>query len=421
MRKTKFSFLLAFSLVGLFYSCSSSVKNSATFIIWTDRQEIVSYTELFNSLQNKIKAVVVYKPRLSNSLPPAKDEEKPDLVIGSWLKNERTRKNFRPLDNLLSPDAVNASTIYAPLLEYGKTAGKQYLLPVSFNLPLVLFAAKNEYLLPDNYSLTLDQIRDTAANFNNKNKNDFYVKMGFAPSWDKEFLYTVTKNFAPCFKEKGTSFIWNDENLLKAVRYIRTWTEEKNTSVTAEQDFQFKYLYTPKYRQVTEERILFAYSTSGEIFNHSFEQIGDIDYRWITINQKTPVEDDIVSMAIYKNSKNPQASQKFIVWFFNENSQKMMLDRTAQMNLASSTFGIASGFSSLRSVNEHFFPTYYRNLLGNLPSEKTLSEPQAFPSRWSSLKERVIYPYLFDALKSNSTTESKELQDLLNAWAKQFD
>ena len=166
-------FAAIFIFCGLFFGCKTQDNSPDTFIIWTDREEFVSYSELFNSIQDKTKAVIVYKKRLASSLPPAKDEEKPDLIAGSWLKNDSTRKLFRPLDSLLSKDSIDVSTLYEPLVEYGKIFGSQYLLPVSFNLPLFVFSSKNEDKIPNQHSLSLEQIKELAGDFNAVNKKGF--------------------------------------------------------------------------------------------------------------------------------------------------------------------------------------------------------------------------------------------------------
>ena len=77
MKKIFAAFLLVstfFVSLAVLSGCkTNSHKN--TFIIWTDRKVMVSYAELFNSSQNKTKAIIVFKTGLSNSLPPARDEE----------------------------------------------------------------------------------------------------------------------------------------------------------------------------------------------------------------------------------------------------------------------------------------------------------------------------------------------------------
>ena len=415
-------FLSAFFVSGfVLTSCLGRPYRPDTFLIWTDCKELVSYTELYNTIHGKSKAVVVYKEHLASSLPPAKDEEKPDLVVGSWLKNSQTRRLFRPLDKLLSEDNIDSSTFYSPLLKYGVLAGKQYLLPVSFNLPLFIFSSKNEDKIPDPYSLSVEQVKEIAGEFNAQNKKGLYTRMGFAPSWDDEFLYEVTKIFGPCFKIKGNELTWDSEKLEKAVSYIKEWTKQKNTDSTAEQDFQFKYLYTPKYRQIAAERTLFAYTTSSSLFRVSSEQLGDISFRWLSGNGNIPVKDDIVCLALYHSTKNARQAEAFVKWFFQEQNQKSMLERSAKMKLDTATFGIASGFSAIKGVNEHLFPTYYTNLLGNLPAEDKLEAPQAFSERWQSLKERVVFPYLNGVIKTDGGEKTESLEKLLNTWSKQFE
>ena len=129
----------------------------------------------------------------------------------------------------------------------------------------------------------------------------------------------------------------------------------------------------------------------------------------------------MVSMAIYRKSRRPKEAEDFIAWFFQAENQKSMLERAKKMDLSSMTFGISGGFSSLHTVNELVFPTYYHTLLGNLPSEKSLAAPYAFPSRWVSLKERVVYPYLISAGNTNQEKQTESITQLLSAWEKQFD
>lgn len=414
--------LAAFALSALVISCTQKAAvDEHPAIVWTDRPEIASYVELFNGSQSKAKAVVVYKERLANSLPPAKDEERPDVIIGSWLKNGNIKKNFAPLNPLFIKGQLDPAQLYKPLIDYGKSGGRQYLFPLSFNLPVVIFSVRNAQLLPDSYMLTPDEIRDTAAAFNTKSDHDIYTHMGFAPSWDSEFLYTLAKLNGAHFKEKANTFIWNKESLDKTVSYVRSWSEQINTSTTAEQDFAFKYLYTPKYRQVDSGRSLFAYGTSTDLFSISYEQLGSIDFRWIQTDNQIPVEDNIVMAGIYQRSYNAAAAKAFLLWLFQEDTQKALLERAAKMNLGSAAFGIAGGFSSVRDVTEKSFPLYYRTLLGNLPPENALQAPHSFPTRWTSLKERTILPYLEEATKTDSKKTVKPIEERIASWSKQFE
>lgn len=393
---------------------------SKPIVIWTDRAELASYTEVFNTSQTRAKAVIVYKTNIASSLPPSKNEQAPDIVIGSWLKNSKIKKNFMTLDYMFSEQQLNPSIFYHELLSYGTAGDCQYLLPVSFNLPVVIFSKNNESLVTQNRTISTDEIQKTASTFNSKNKDGVFTTMGFAPSWNSDFLYLVTKIRETSFKEKGATFTWNEQTLANTISYIQNWTKTCNGSTTEEQDFSFKYLYTPDYKQVTSGRCLFAYTSSGKLFDTSPEQIADINYKWIANDGKTPVEDDIVTMGLCKNSKNTTAAELFIKWFFKEETQKKLIARAADMHLGSASFGIAGGFSSVRSVDEHVFPIYYQMLLGNLPGSDSLTVPLILPPKWANIKERIVIPYLTDAVKTDSTAKLKSMADRIADWMKQY-
>ena len=411
-------FLLLLSNFSLltFLSCGSSTP----VVIWTDRPEIVSYVEFFNVAQNKSKAVVVYKDKLAVSLPPAKDEKAPDIVIGSFLRNSRIKKNFASVDRVFNRRGINPSSIYAPLLEYGKINGRQYLIPLSFNMPMMIFAQKNHDLIAESMLIDSDTIRDAAASFNQKSKDEVFLKMGYAPSWNANFIYHVAKMNGIEFTEKGNVFSWNSYALADTIEYIKKWSMDKNGGTSQEQDFSFKYLYAPSYKLVSSDRCLFAYIKSDDFFNISSEQTESIAFHWLGKGEKIFVNDDMTSLGLYRKTKNARAAYEFINWFFTESTQKNLLERAMRMNLDTQTFGICSGLSSIKVVNERVFPAYYKTLLGKMPAETALVAPLPLPSRWESLKERVIMPYLSEVTSTNSTAAIKSMDERISAWRNQF-
>lgn len=411
--------LLAFaSTTLLLVSCTNSKDEN--LIIWTNDYSVVSYVELFNYTHPYTKAVAVYKESPVRSLPPASDEARPDIVIGSWQKNTSTRKYFKNLDYMFEEGSLNKNSFYSQLVNYGVINNKQYLLPVSFNIPAVVFSSKNEELINTEHFLTLDAIKDISSSYNKKNKSDNYTAMGYGISWDSSFLYLTTKLFGASYSEKGKSFSYNSDSIDYAVNYLLDWTRQLNTNTSNESNFQFKYLYMPKYHQITTDRCLFTYMTSNEFFTLSNEQSSGLSFRWISQDKKSPIEDDVVTMGIYKNAKHVSQAEEFITWFFNENNQKSMLERMNSMNIDSRTFGIAGGFSSIKNVNELVYPTFYRQLLGNVPSESYLEVPNILPMRWPNIKNRVIIPYLTESTNTDIEEEVKELPSRIAEWNRQY-
>lgn len=401
-----------------FIACSKS--NDKTLIIWTNNTEIVSYVELFNATHEKTKAVVIYKKEPARALPPSKDEPTPDIIIGPWLKNSFTRKYFSSLDYLWAEKKVSKTQFYQKLLDYGSINEKQYLLPVSFNLPLMVFSIRNESLVGNDHYLDFEHIKKISSKFNTMNDKETYTNMGFGPSWNNEFLYTLTKLNGVSYREKSTSFLWDQEAMKNSINQVKYWTSFCNTDTTAEQNFQFKYLYMPFYRQVTSGRCLLSYTTSDKLFTLTDSQSSSVSFRWIVQDNKIPVEDNILTMGLYKGAENSAQAEVFISWFFNEETQQKLIERTENMKLDSVNFGIAGGFSSIREVNEKFYPAYYRQLLGNMPPEDFLTLPNILPYRWESLKTNVILPYLTDNTNTNEKKNNSTLEERITEWTKQF-
>jgi len=408
-------FFAAIILAASFLLCSCDEPEQSRIIIWTSSAEFAQYTELFNFTHPGSNAVIVYKENPAQELPPAKDELPPDIVIGSWLCTDKTQKQFKSLDYLFDRQTISSSMFYNQLLEAGKIRKTQYLLPVSFNLPAVIFAESNKDFISENYTMTLDQIKAAGLSYNEKNKKGTFSRIGFLPSANDDFLYLTTKLYRVDFREEKGQIVWSDLRLRNVVSYDRDWIINTNGSAQEEQDFAYKYLFMPDYRQVTSGRTLLAYTTSNKMFGYMKNQELNIDYRWIAGDDFIPIEDSLLMTGIYTKARNEQGATEFLTWFFDSENQKEILERKIQMELNNEMFGIADGFSSLRDVTEHVLPIYYNQLLTNLPPAQLLKVPQKLPARWDSYKSVVVEPYLNSAI----TTDSKaSMGDYEAEWRK---
>ncbi len=413
---------LFLSLTMLFFSlflvaCDEKTQEQR-LVIWTDCPEFSQYIELFNKTHKDKSAILVYKENPALSLPPAKDEIVPDIIIGSWLRNENTTRYFKQIDSLFDRKSIASTDFYPQLLESGKVRKTQYLLPVSFNLPAIIFSTKNKDLISENYTITLEQIRKIASEYNTKNKNDVYSKIGFTPLSNEGFLYLAAKLYNADIYEGKNQLEWNEENLQKSIDFMRDWIRTENTSPQIEEEFAYKYLFMPYYRQVTSDRTLFAYTTSDVLLKAIKNQDLQIDYRWVCQDDVIPIEDSYTMLGIYKKAKNVVGATEFITWFFQSDNQKQILERKIDFNLDTDLFGIAGGFSSIRDVNEHILPIYYTHLLSNLPPATMLEVPQKLPIRWDSVKSSVIDVYLRESVVAEDKTTVPSIRSLETEWRK---
>ncbi len=421
MKRICLALCIVFSIV--FLGCKNKSKpivNLNPIIIWTESPDFASCVELFNATHENEKAIVIYKESVSKALHSVSNEQVPDIVIGSWLKNSQTRKYFSQLDFLFQEQQIFRSSFYSKILDYGMLNDKQYLIPVSFNLPAIIFNKKNESYVESTHLLNVAQIKQFAGNFNKKNKSDVYTAIGYAPSWDPEFLYELAKLNGAQFREKGVSFTWNPQAIENIITSTKEWTIARNGSTSIEQNFQFKYLFMPKYRQVSTDHCLFAYETSNNFFPLIDSQNSSLSFRWLEKDSHICIEDDIVTMGLYKHSKNKNFAYKFIVWFNNEETQKALIERKHKMNLDIISFGIAGGFSAIKAVNEKYYPLYYRQVLGNMPSENYFELPKILPYRWPNLKKNVILPFLQESCNTDEKKECKTIEQRIQDWKKTY-
>ena len=397
--KKSVRFACVLLLCAVFFA-GCSLKRETLVTIWTDIPEFTEYGELFNDTHDKKKVILVYKKNPSEAIASKTEKNPPDIVVAPWLRTDKTSRFFRSIDTIFDGNGITQSIFYPQLLEAGKIRQSYYLLPVSFNLPAVIFSRENAAAVADNYTLSIERIKEAGAAFNVRQRNGVYTRIGFAPQAGNRFLYFTVKAKGAQFRESKSSFTWNADKLSDAIAYLRDWSKNVNTSSETERDFIYKYLSMPNFKRVTSGRTLFSYITSDALFSLTPEQSEMLDYRWIYDGNKIPIEDSFVTLGIPKRAKHPNAAYDFIEWFLSTETQRTILERKAKHNLDIYRFGIAGGFSSIREVNEHILPLYKTMLLTNTPPTDMLGIPEKLPADWELIKEQIIVPYIRDEVQN---------------------
>lgn len=373
-------------------------------VLWTNNVDFVSFAELFNSKQDKIRVVAYYYDAPVNKLTAAAPSAGPDILAGSYLQAGMEKKYFSNLNSLFGKKGpLLRDAFYEPLLKSCAVGEKQFLIPVSFNLPALVFYSGNYESVLGAAMLSFDTVKEISRKFNAKNKNGVYTSMGFGPLWSNDFLYLVFKDKGVYFNVGAKEISYTENMFEKSVDYVKDWVGEINEGVKNEEDFAFKYLYMPFYNQVQNNRCLFSFASSREILSLSNDKIRDLDFRWICNDGKIQIEDDFASIGIHSKSKQKAAAKKFILWLLNEKTQRGLLERKFKMGLENDSFGIAGGFSSLKAATEKTFPLYYRVMISNTPVADLLAAPQAFPANWERIKKHVVEPYIMAACSGDDS------------------
>jgi hypothetical protein len=389
---------------------SCALFPAKTAVLWTDRSEFAFYAAEFNAAQSKYKIEVRYFDSPAGEL--IRTEEHPDIVAGSWLKSASTRVYFKTLDHFFGKNFPE-SAFYARLLAIGSIDGAQFLLPVSFNVPALIFA-RNKAALSNPFTIGLDEMKRLGGDYNSAT-DGVYTRMGFSPLWDDNFLFITAVLFKAAFQE-AEPLAWNAAALDRAMSFVYDWITEVNGGVQAVDDFYFKYFYEPPATLALSERILFTYMSSDKLFTLPEERRSSLDFRWIAEGSAIPLAESAVYMGLPKNGKAPGAAAAFVRWFYQAGTQRRLLEHSKSTRAIETSFGISGGFSALRTVTEQVFPLFYPGLLGHMPPADFLSPANILPGNWTAVKERVILPYLHDRARSPDRGQVSPLERRLAEW-----
>ena len=392
----------------IFYSCGGS----KTIQIWTDCPEIAFYGEYFNSTQNQYKAAVRYYEYPAEEMENA--EQSPDIIAGRWIKNVSIASNFKSLDDLFGAKKLSRNVFYPRLLAVGRIDRYQYLLPVSFNIPALIFLSGRENEFSNPFTVNFAEIKNLSKNYNTELKGA-YTRMGFSPLWSDDFLLVTAILFGASFRE-DSPLAWDSHALDTSMNFVYNWTHEINTNNQMEGDFTFKYFFEPPEKLIQSGRILFSYMSSNNLFTLKEDVKNNLDFRWIMEDNKIPITEGTVYMGIPKKSKSQKAAMVFMQWFFRVENQRQLLDYCKSKRINESVFGICNGFSALSPVTEQIFPQFYPVLLGSMPPSENLIPRNSLPVNWSVIKDRVVLPYLHDRARAVNSDEIPPLEKRLNDW-----
>jgi ABC-type glycerol-3-phosphate transport system substrate-binding protein len=404
--------IIVFTLFILYLSACSSNSNS-TIILWTDKPEMAAYVEEFNSIQDKYRVEIVYKKDPGNAL--SLSDIPGDLIVSEYLNSPGTIELFSSLEDLYKENRMDLSIFYSGLLDLGYKQEELLLLPVSFNLPTVMFKKSivNEDIPP--FYMNSTDMETASKNFNINSDAGFEI-MGFSPRWESEFLFINAVLMEANFQLLNSGLLsWENQKVLDSLEFSMNWSEEINGGLEQEEDFTTKFLYDPPYKLIEENRILFYYSDLVNFFDIAPEKRKNLDFRWIASDTQIPVFGNILFTGIPEKAKNKKGSIEFIHWFFNPDTQKNLLKSTQIKRL--DTFGFANGFSSLPEINNNELAIIYPNLIGNIPQEASLIFPKALPLYWLELKTTVIQPWLYKQTSTNP--QDITLQMAIEDWLKQ--
>ncbi len=379
-------------------------------VLWTNVPDLVPAVELYNASQDDHVVELVYHTELASALRLA--ETRPDLVIGTSISDRATAGMMQPLDRLMRRE-LEEDAFYADLLASGVRNGRQHLLPVSFNLPLVYFAGG-----PVDAGTPIiigpQEIRARGDEFNEA-RNGSWMRVAYSPIWNPAFLYQYlrTHGFVAREAQNGAP-VWPIEALLGGISGAREWMSDHG-GLEADRAFQERYLYDPQIELVRRGRVAYGYHTSDRFLLLSDVRRAGLRYRWFGTTDEIRVLERIVYAGIPAGAASRRGAERFLADLFNVERQVEIMESTLRKR--ASVFGIVGGFSSLWRVTERHMPVLYPQLEGMIPPAGWLRFPPAQPRHWMNLVPQVVEPWLMREVAQAAQT--RDLESSVRTWLMQ--
>ena len=368
-----------------------------TVTLCTDRAEFSAYAETFNVSQDEFLIEILYRSNPVDSM--LKKEIIPDLIIAEGLSDPNLLDRFEPVSSLFREDRIDSKGFYQDLLRLGRREKTQFVLPLNFDLPTVVFRSGSFQEKQNSLLMPLDSMKILGSEFNEVVKEQL-KKEGFSPLWNQDFLYYTTVLFNAEYRSDGSSYVkWNENNLAEGIDFLQLWVAQENGGYERDRAFKDKYMNMPEYRLLEDKRILFYFTNMRSFLNIPQEKREDLDFRWLSRDGKIPVLENILFTGIPRGARNKKGAKLFLEWIFTPDVQMNIMEIN-QFKRLLGVFGIANGFSSLVEVNEKALPQpqFYPLFLGHIPTSEMLSFPSRLPHDWGALKDGVVKPWLRETL-----------------------
>lgn len=401
MSRTLVYLLLVVTTIGVLAGCREPAIR-----VWTNSASIAAAIDRFNTSSGRFRAELHYVDSLYTEVRLA--EASPDLVVGSEIG--ALHEQFRNLDGIVDGDPLSRGSFYRRQLEALTIDGALKLLPISFDLPIVVFTAADPF--SDSIVVDAETLEALAMEFVEQADGRLQT-VGYSPRWNEEFAYEVLRSDGLRFAETPDGITWDSAQLQRSIVRLAGWGE--GDWLALEQAFTDRYLYDPPMKLVLGGRTRYYYSQASEFFSMPQETASGLDFRFLGRDGTVWALESQLLAGIPRRAKNEAGARSLLAWLLSEETQTELLQHESSHGPLE--FGLLNGFSSLWRVNEEVLPRHYPTLLGRIPSARSLRFPTPAPALWDETKREVILPWIAEALEGRR--DVNDLVELVDRWLMQ--
>lgn len=374
----------------------------------TNHPEIAAYVEMYNAGQDAYRVEILYRETPSQSVLSG---EPADVVIGEWLATPQLVDRFESTADIVTPGRIGPSELYAGLLSMGSKDARPVLIPVSFDLPAVVFSAPGPADVPAMF-MPLDYMESRSRAFTTVGKEGRLAAMGFSPSWNPDFpILDARLNGSRIRAGRGGLPAWESAGLDQTVQLLGQWIGGVNGGVEKDREFTERNLVQPYYKLLSTRKTLFALEPFTSFMALPDDRRRELDFRWMSSNSLIPVCDNVLFAGLLRSSRNKKGAKSFLEWFFSLQNQRSFLEAVQSRRIA--VFGVTNGFSAFKTINEKDLAQKYSGLLGRIPTEGMLVFPELLPDSWTKVRDEVVSRWLLDSAYGR---ESAPLSQRIDEW-----
>jgi len=384
---------VAIALILIVFGFCSCRNKAAGFHILTDRKELAIPAEIFDAVHPDIYITIRHVPHIDAYSIGA---EKPDLVIGRHLMADEIVKLLRRTESEFP--------IYSGFKDNTDARNRHYFTHLSFGLPLIVGKKEVIAKLPDPVTVDPEQLRAASIPFLKLNADGRPMRLGFSPSWKKEFYTNLLLLRNPAAFKNGIMGI--DRNLIDAVvAESRDWIRAASGGVSADSEFNRRYRYVADEYLILNDRILFTYM-DFEQWNSLPDDIAKhLDFRYLA-GPSTITITSVTSAAVPRKSRHFKLATQFIDWLMSPETQRRIMKRWNRDGIV--VFGFLNGLSTLPEINETALITRFPAVEGKIPEAHYYTIPNPLPHQWLRIQESVLSPWFAAAISMENTLSLPE-------------
>lgn len=384
----KYKLLVVFLTIFLIPTYFKGKEKSYKVI--SNNPQVSFILELYNKKHSKRNLFTFY---YVNSITAENlGKGKADIIIGKDLEDlDPYFKNLEFFYRFLNQDYKEI------LFKYESFFNSSKLIPLSFNLPILISLEENKYPL----YLSLEDIKEIKS-------KDQTSSLIFNPFLNNKFIwYWSIISHTDWKKNPIGELTWNNANLNNFKEEIKEWATT-NDFYTKQVAYSQKYGYLGDLNLLKRKEILLTPSSIEEWLNYKMEG-ENVSFSFLKANESLiALQEDITYLGLSLFSTPDEEIQAFLRWITSSEGQTEIIKELK--NKSPYLYGFLNGFSFIPSINLSIIQEEYPFLSKKIPDTDKIKISYPLPFKSKSFTEKILNPWIISIINEEEISLEKILE-----------